>query len=106
MDRNNYTSFKELGRGDQQQIAYENFANAIILRACEDYMSLDVDGYVNDSPARYINKNEIEKFFHSEWFKELTSVDGDYLIKVLKEEAKTKADRRKRGLRKEAIKLF
>lgn len=106
MDRNNYIPLKELGKGDDQQIAYENFANAIILRACEDYMSLEVDGYVNDSPARYINKYEIEKFFHSDWFRELTDLDGDYLINILKEEAEEKANRRKKGMRKEPIKLF
>lgn len=46
---------------------YENLANAIILQAVKDYKS---------------NSKECERFFRSEWFKVLTNVDPDYIIKL------------------------
>lgn len=55
---------------------YENLANAIILRAVEDYRLTD-------------NEKELEKieaFFHSDWFAILTRLDPDLLIKKLRKE--------------------
>lgn len=55
---------------------YENLANAIILRAVEDYRLTD-------------NEKELEKieaFFHSDWFATLTRLDPDLLIKKLRKE--------------------
>ena len=55
---------------------YENLANAIILRAVEDYRLTD-----NEKELE-----EIEDFFHSDWFAILTRLDPDLLIKKLRKE--------------------
>lgn len=55
---------------------YENLANAIILRAVEDYRLTD-----NEKELE-----EIEDFFHSDWFATLTRLDPDLLIKKLRKE--------------------
>ena len=59
--------------------AYETLANAVVLQAVKDY--------------RYAKKHssgeglkEIEKFFLSEWFIELTDVDGSIVLEKLQEE--------------------
>ena len=68
---------------------YENLANAIILQAVKDYRKA----------LRKLNRNsqnkdakrtvsEVEKFFRSDWYKTLTSVDGELLIKKLREESR------------------
>lgn len=69
--------------------AYQDFANAIILKAVDDYRNaLNGEGYDRFSPD-YIIK-EVEKFFHSHYFEILTKVKGDYLIKKLKQEHEEK----------------
>lgn len=66
---------------------YEKLANAIILQAVSDYRRA----------LRKVKKNpknrdaidgalQIERFFRSEWYQVLTSVDGEYLIEKLREE--------------------
>lgn len=55
---------------------YENLANAIILRAVEDYRLTD-----NEKELE-----EIEDFFLSDWFAILTRLDPDLLIKKLRKE--------------------
>ena len=55
---------------------YENLANAIILRAVEDYRLTD-----NEEELE-----EIEAFFRSDWFAILTRLDPDLLIKKLRKE--------------------
>ena len=55
---------------------YENLANAIILRAVEDYRLTD-----NEKELE-----EIEAFFRSDWFVILTRLDPDLLIKKLRKE--------------------
>lgn len=66
---------------------YENLANAIILQAVKDYRmalkSLKANPRNRDALA---DRNEIERFFRSQWFTVLTSVDGEMLIRSLKEE--------------------
>jgi hypothetical protein len=58
---------------------YNALANAIILQACKDYRKA-LRGY---------KKNEIikiRKFFHSQWYSELTKVNGDYILKRIESE--------------------
>lgn len=58
---------------------YENFellANAIILQAVKDYRH-------TYSPQQ---RTEIKRFFRSDWFKVLTRVDGEMIIKRLDQE--------------------
>ena len=55
---------------------YEKLAEAIILQAVKDY---------RDS-CSYQMRCSIERFFRSEWFMVLTTLDGEMLIKRLREE--------------------
>jgi hypothetical protein len=59
----------------------EALANAIIVQACKDYRK-----------ALKRNKRqsiaEIERFFRSEWYNWLTSIDGEYIIAKLRKEQK------------------
>lgn len=64
---------------------YENLANAIILMAVKDYRwALNkLKKRPNYEPAKRIIK-EVERFFHSSWYRELTSVDGNFLIEKIR----------------------
>ncbi len=66
---------------------YENLANAIILRAVEDYREAQSDLKYNPSysPAQY-TVSEVERFFRSGWFSTLTSLNGEVLIRKLQKE--------------------
>jgi len=66
---------------------YEQLANAIILRAVEDYRDAlkKLKKRPKYGPAQDL-KNEVERFFRSAWYRELTSVDGEILIKKLQAE--------------------
>ena len=68
--------------------AYENLANAIILLAVKDYRRalklLSKNPYSRSAMAAV---NEMERFFRSDWYETLTSVDGEMLIRKLREEA-------------------
>lgn len=57
---------------------YEDLANAIIIQAVKDYRK-------TKSPQV---RNELKRFFKSEWFSILTNLDGDILIKKLEREVK------------------
>jgi len=63
---------------------YENFANAIILQAVKDYrMALKCLKANPKNRTARADKDEIDRFFRSQWFKVLTSVDGEMLIRSL-----------------------
>ena len=65
--------------------AYTDLANAIVTQAVYDYRrALNGISY-NHKPPETIILN-LEKFFHSRWYRTLTKVDGDYLISKLKAE--------------------
>ena len=70
---------------------YEQLANAIILRAVEDYRDAlkKLKKRPKYGPAQDL-KNEVERFFRSYWYRELTSVDGEILIKKLQAEVSEK----------------
>ena len=55
---------------------YEDLANAIILQAVKDYKN----GY---------SRGEIERFFNSQWFKTLTNVSPDYIMKICRDDSIT-----------------
>ncbi len=67
--------------------AYEKLANSVILQAVKDYR-------VARKKLKYHPKNkdaklmieDCESFFRSDWFAVLTSLDGEMLLKKLKEE--------------------
>ncbi len=66
---------------------YERLANAIVLQAAKDYRSALQT--VRKNPVNGTAKLEVqecERFFRSKWYSVLTSVDGEYLMKRLREE--------------------
>ena len=66
---------------------YENLANSIILLAVKDYR--DALKKLKKWPrneAAQIMKAAVERFFRSAWYRELTSVDGEFLISKLQAE--------------------
>ena len=63
---------------------YENLANAIILQAVKDYRVALKCLKVNPRNKTAIaDKDEIKRFFRSDWFSVLTSVGGEMLIRSL-----------------------
>ena len=76
------------------QDAYENLANAIVAQAANDYRAaLNGTGY-DYKPADKVIV-EIEKFFHSSFYRMLTKVKGEYLIERLKQEHRDKIRKEK-----------
>ena len=66
---------------------YEKLANAIILQAVSDYRRALRKVKKNPNNRDAIDGAlQIERFFRSEWYQVLTSVDGKYLIEKLREE--------------------
>lgn len=66
---------------------YENLANAIILQAVKDYrVALKSLNANPRSRTALSDMTELERFFRSEWFATLTSVDGEMLIRSLQME--------------------
>ena len=66
---------------------YEKLANAIILQAVSDYRAALKKVKKNPKNRDAIDEAlQIEKFFWSEWYQVLTSVDGEYLIDRLRKE--------------------
>lgn len=66
---------------------YTNLANAIILQAVKDYRTVLVhlSRFPNNIDSKKIKK-EVEIFFRSDWYRALTDVDGEMLIRKLNEE--------------------
>lgn len=70
---------------------YKQLANAVILQAVKDYRSALKRIKMNPTnKAAMADAMECERFFRSDWYSALTSVDGEYLINRLREEVKSK----------------
>ena len=67
--------------------AYENLANAIIEQAVRDFREakLRLQKNARDAEADKTYR-EIKRFFRSEWFSQLTTLDGELLLEKLEEE--------------------
>lgn len=66
---------------------YENLANAIVLSAVEDYRkALKKYSKNRDSKSAKAEVDSLERFFRSQWYSVLTSVDGEFLIRKLRAE--------------------
>lgn len=65
----------------------ENLANAIILLAVKDYRDAlkKLKKWPRNESGQFA-KAEVERFFRSAWYRELTSVDGEFLITKLQAE--------------------
>jgi len=66
--------------------AWESLANAIVTRAAEDYrLALETikktrgKGAIADALA-------IERFFGSDWYGQLTNMDGSYIVNRIRQE--------------------
>ena len=83
---------------------YERLASAIVLQAVSDYRVVLKKIKAHPKNREAISEAlEIEKFFRSGWYSQLTDVDGEYLIRRLQDEIrqsesirgkKNKSDRR------------
>lgn len=58
---------------------YQNLANAIVAVAADDYRDA-----IKDGNRKLITS--LERFFHSSWYKALTSIDPDVLLGMLRRE--------------------
>ncbi len=68
---------------------FENLANAIIEQAAKDYIeALGILRYKPNDKKATATKDEVEKFFRSQWFIMLTKVDGEKLLSDLKKKFK------------------
>lgn len=67
---------------------YENLANAIVLQAVKDWRKAvkTLKKRPRYQAAKQM-RDECEGFFLSDWFEELTSVDGSVILRKLKQEA-------------------
>ena len=66
---------------------YQALANAIILQAAKDYRdALERLRYSPDDKSAKHDKLSIEKFFRSDWFCILSNLNGELLLKKLKDE--------------------
>ena len=79
---------KDIIREDGNFDPYEEIANAIVLQACHDYQNayrrhLRRSGIVDKPDYELV---ALENFFRSDWYKILTSVDGEYLMERLRKE--------------------
>lgn len=67
---------------------YEALANAIVLQAVNDYRAVLKKVKKNPNNRTALDEAlQIERFFRSQWYQVLTSVDGEYLINRLRREA-------------------
>lgn len=72
---------------DVGRAPYENLANAIILFAVKDYRK--AMRTLRRYPEAFyagIRRDEVERFFLSDWFAKLTTLDGENLMNRLREE--------------------
>ncbi len=66
---------------------YEDLANAIIIKACNDYRTALKRVKKNPESKDAINEAlSLERFFKSPWYQVLTSVDGKFLIRKIRAE--------------------
>lgn len=61
----------------------KNLAGGIVSQAAEDYKSAFLGEKVDKQPPDKMMKS-CERFFHSEYYRNLTDIDGDWLIHNLK----------------------
>lgn len=67
---------------------YQNLANAIVLSAVKDWRAAVKKLKKRSKHELSLQmKDECERFFLSGWFETLTSVDGEVILKKLKQEA-------------------
>lgn len=70
-----------------EYIPYENLANAVVKQAVRDWQDAYIDIFcdMSNNKAKW-RKQDCELFFHSEWYKMLTKIDGNYIINMAKKQ--------------------
>lgn len=63
----------------------ENLANAIILQVVKDYRKA-LKGFSINGKSSTAVIADCERFFRSDWYRQLTNVDGEYLITTIRKE--------------------
>ena len=63
----------------------ENLTNAIVLQAAKDYRKA-LKGFSLNGKSSTAVVADCERFFRSEWYRQLTNVDGEYLIINIRKE--------------------
>lgn len=67
---------------------WQALANGIVEQAVKDYRAaLKTLRRHPDSKAAMATAMEVERFFHSDWYGQLTTIDPDYLFDGLRKEA-------------------
>ena len=68
---------------------YEDLANAIVSLAVKEYRDAlkKLMKYPRHESAKH-TKAEVERFLRSDWYRELTAVEPEILLRKLKEEVK------------------
>lgn len=71
----------------EERIAWENLANGIVLQAVSDYEKA-YTAYLRDpfSKERQWKVEELRQFFRSEWYHQLTKVDGYFLRREIEKQ--------------------
>ena len=66
---------------------YENLAIAIVKQAAKDYQSAlrSLKRNKNNTSAKRM-KEEVERFFNSDWYSDLTDLNGAFLMRKIQEE--------------------
>lgn len=68
---------------------YETLAQAIILQTVKDYRKALRQLKRNpDYKIAIVERDDCERFFQSEWFEDLTKVNGPWLMRKLREEVR------------------
>ena len=63
----------------------ENLTNAIVLQAVKDYRKA-LKGFSINGKSSTAVIADCERFFRSEWYSQLTNVDGECLITTIRKE--------------------
>lgn len=88
-----------------KDLGYEALANGIIIQAANDYRKALKRLYQH--PNDYEAKSEIrelERFFRSDWYEFLTDVDGEYMIKRLREDFRERMAEKEKKAKEKAAK--
>ncbi len=66
---------------------WQDLANAIIDQAVKDYRAAAQElRWCPDSKRAAAMIRDVEIFFHSAWYEQLTNVDGDFILNRLRKE--------------------
>lgn len=72
---------------DPEYVPWSDLANAIVEQAAKDYIAaLRKLKRYPDSEKHKAAVSELELFFGSPWYEELTNIDGNRLMRMLKKE--------------------